>query len=91
MIKKTTAIIIAFIFVLVAVIFTASCSKKEPDVPKGMKLCSNDVVGFKFYVPEDWTLSMSTGAVGAYCSASDPSNVSVMAWNLPSAMTVAEW
>ncbi len=91
MIKKTTSLIFAFIFLLTAVLFTASCSNEDPDAPKGMKLCSNDVVGFKFYVPEDWTLSMSTGAVGAYCSSSDPTNVSVMAWNLPSAMTVTEW
>lgn len=70
----------------------ASCTVTENDVPNGMVRASSDVVDFDLFVPEEWTLDESGGAVSAYKSANDPTSVSVMAWNMPYAdSTIADW
>lgn len=66
----------------------SSCSKKgEFDPPTGWQLASDEAADFYFYVPDNWTVDYSTAAAGAYYSASDPSSVSVMAWELPNTDT----
>ena len=66
----------------------ASCSKKgEFDPPTGWQAASDEQADFYFYVPDNWTVDFSTAAAGAYYSASDPSSVSVMAWELPNTDT----
>lgn len=72
----------------VALLSLASCSKKgEFDPPTGWQLASDEAADFYFYVPDNWTVDYSTAAAGAYYSASDPSSVSVMAWELPNTDT----
>ena len=76
------------IFCLVFCLVFASCSKKgEFDPPTGWQAASDEQADFYFYVPDNWTVDFSNGAAGAYYSASDPSSVSVMAWELPHADT----
>jgi len=67
-----------------------SCGKTA-GAPGGMKVCSNNEVDYFFYVPESWTLDLSTRAVSAYCSAADPSSISVMAWDLSEPLTLDDW
>ena len=78
---------------LAALLLLPSCSKKgEYDPPTGWQSASDEQADFYFYVPDNWTVDFSTAAAGAYYSASDPSSVSVMAWELPNAdTTLDEW
>ena len=71
----------------------SSCSKKgEYDPPTGWQTASDEAADFYFYVPDNWTVDFSTAAAGAYYSASDPSSVSVMAWELPNTdTTLDDW
>ena len=83
---------IRILSLLLALCFTlpllASCSKKgEYDPPTGWQAASDEQADFYFYVPDNWTVDFSTAAAGAYYSASDPSSVSVMAWELPNTDT----
>lgn len=87
--KKVSLILAVILLSLTAL---TSCSEaSDVNVPNGMQLCTNDVINYNLFVPAEWTPSISTGAVGAYCSAEDPTNVSVMAWNVDSAMTLDLW
>ena len=84
--KKITALILS----LIAVFALASCSGS--DAPSGMKLASNEVSDFYFYVPQNWTVDMSTGVASAYYSEKDRSNISMTSYALSSEMTVdAYW
>lgn len=86
---KKIALLLA---VLILALSLAACGEQsDVNVPNGMQLCTNDVINYNLFVPEEWTPSISTGAVGAYCSAEDPTNVSVMAWNVDSSMTLDAW
>lgn len=86
---KKISLILA-VAILMTVVLT-SCEESEVQVPNGMQLVTNDVVNYNLFVPDDWTPSISTGAVGAYCSADDPTNVTVMAWNVDAEMTLDAW
>ena len=86
---KKLAFIMALI--LASLPLLVSCSNNEDEAPDGMKLVTNDIVNYKLYVPETWTESISTGVVGAYCSNSDITNVTVMAWNVESGETLDTW
>ncbi len=50
--------------------------------PAGMKLASSEDADYKMWVPESWTVDMSTGVTSAYAGGGDYSNVSVTAQNL---------
>lgn len=86
---KKISLVLAVIILVTAML--TSCEESEVKVPNGMQLVTNDVVNYNLFVPDDWTPSISTGAVGAYCSAQDPTNVSVMAWNVDTTMTLDAW
>ncbi len=76
--KLLLMIVLALLSVTVA-----SCkSDDEYAPPAGFQMASNQDADYYFYVPDDWTTDMSTAAAGAYCSSSDPSSVSFMAWEL---------
>ena len=87
--KKISLILAVMLLSLTAL--TACSETSDVKVPNGMQLCTNDVINYNLFVPDDWTPSISTGAVGAYCSAEDPTNVTVMAWNVDSSMTLDLW
>lgn len=68
-----------------------SCGEQDAyAAPAGMVTASDEKADFYLYVPDDWTVDYSTAAAGAYCSASDPSSVSVMAWELEHSDTSLE-
>ena len=77
--KKTVALVLTFVLLAFAFV---GCTKKENDVPDGMKEASNDIVDYDLYVPATWTVDVSTGMISAYYSAKDPSNVSMTAFNI---------
>lgn len=89
---KTKTISLMLAFLMLAALFV-SCSGSQSDAPAGMKSVSadNEVANYDLYVPEEWTASISTGAVGAYCSNTDTTNVTVMAWNVDSSETLDTW
>ena len=86
--KKLLSIIL--VFAMACCILTA-CGEKS-DIPTGYKMASNEVCDFDFIVPVTWTVSLSDGTVAAYCSAADPSSISVMPGALEYAdTTVSDW
>ncbi len=80
-----------FAVLMIALPVLCACSEADDEAPAGMKLVKNDIVNYKLYVPETWTESISTGVVGAFCSNSDVTNVTVMAWNVDSNETIDSW
>ena len=79
--KKTLKITAILVLSVILALSFASC-KKDETVPDGMKKASDEKADFTLFVPESWTVDMTEAAVGAYCSKSDPSSVSMMAWEL---------
>lgn len=84
------AAVLAIVFIMLAALFSG-CGKND-DAPRGMIKASGKEADFVLYVPETWTVDMSTAAVSAYCSKDDPSSVSLMAWELDYSDTkLDEW
>ena len=74
-----------------SVLFLTGCDR-DANAPTGYKTASGEAADYYFFVPDDWTVDMATGATSAYCSAEDPSSVSVMAWELPNTdTTLDQW
>ena len=86
--KKISLILAAVM--LLTVLLTA-CQKRDPSIPDGMQRINSETIGCDLFVPEGWTESMSTGAVGAFCSNADSTNVTVMAWNVDASTTLDTW
>ena len=63
-------------------VFTGCSSGGDSWHPAGMKLASSEDADYKMWVPEGWTVDMSTGVTSAYAGGGDYSNVSVTAQNL---------
>lgn len=59
----------------------ASCGK-DAYVPSGYKSLTEAKIGYKVYVPSEWTDDISTGVVTAYVSEKDRSNISFMAFEI---------
>ena len=66
---------ILFITLLTAAILFSSCAAPEIEIPKGMKLFSNDLVEYTAFVPEKWVVSNKSATISAYASVSDASSV----------------
>ena len=77
-IKKTAAFLAAVL--MSASVFT-SCGKEATTI-LGFKEISDDGVSYDLFVPDEWVSDISTGVSAAYYSAIDPSNISVMAFEL---------
>ena len=72
--KKIISLFLAMI--ICAVLASCGESATESDVPEGMKLVEcDDEKSYSLYVPDEWTIDMSTGTVSAYVSSSDSSNI----------------
>ncbi len=69
---------------ILLVIATLLCACGESaDVPAGMKAVeSSDDLNYNFFIPKDWIQDLSTGAVSAYYSTGDTSNVSITTYNI---------
>lgn len=63
-------------------VFAGCSSGSDSWHPAGMKLASSEDADYKMWVPENWTVDMSTGITSAYAGSGDYSNVSVTAQNL---------
>lgn len=83
------------LMMMLCMLGTTGCSKfDEGWVPAGMKLATTDAVDYALYVPESWTVDLSTGVVCAYVSDSDRSNITMAAMNLSNddaALTLDEY
>lgn len=85
--KKLTSSVIAFL--LAATL--AGCASQS-DVPAGMLRASNEIVDYDLFVPDEWTVDLTGGAVSAFRGEGDSTNISMMVWNLPYAdTTLADW
>ena len=72
--KKIVSLLICVILVL----SLASCGAESITIPVGMKIASDtDIVDYRLFVPEEWTVDMRTGVTTAYFSVNDPSNIAV--------------
>ncbi|MBQ4606920.1 MAG: hypothetical protein IJB15_09440, partial [Clostridia bacterium] len=40
----------------------------DADAPTGYKTASGEAADYAFFVPDDWTVDLTTGATSAYCS-----------------------
>lgn len=68
--------IIALVCSVLLCLSLCACEQKDPNVPDGMKLVETESKDYSLFVPEDWSVDMSTGVVSAYASLVDQSNVS---------------
>lgn len=74
-----------------AALLMTGCSA-DPNAPTGMKTASGEGADYTLFVPEDWTVDITTGATGAYYSNADTSGVLVTTWDLPHTdTTLDEW
>lgn len=88
---RSHRLIAALLAVLFAVSFSA-CAADPAGAPAGMALASPDFADYRLYVPDSWIVTQSGGAVSAYVSETDPTNVSVMSWEMPYYdSTVDDW
>jgi hypothetical protein len=72
----------------------SSCQQQDNWVPKGMKKITTGAVDYTMYVPDSWTVDISTGVVSAYVSATDRSNITMIAFNLENenaSMSIADY
>lgn len=73
----------AAILLALTTLFTACGNNSDVDVPHGMILsCDPEITDYLLFVPQQWTVDLTTSASGAYYSNSDPSGVSMMVWEL---------
>ncbi len=79
--KRTVSLIIALILCIITLV---SCSGADDYVPAGYKRASNKNADYELYVPEGWTVDMSTGVTTAY--APDRSNISFVGFELDDTM-----
>ena len=72
--------ITAMIAAAAAVLTLASCNGESDPAPAGMITASGDAALYDLYVPDEWSVDLSTGMTCAYASPTDPSSVSVTTW-----------
>ena len=75
-------IVIGLLSIALLMLTLVSCGNKG-EVPKGMQLASNtDIVDYKLFVPEEWTVDRRSDFTSSVAFASDHSSISVSQWNL---------
>ena len=86
--KKRLSLVLALLMLTSAF---AGCSAQS-DVPMGMVRASNEIVDYDLFVPDEWTVDLTGGAVSAVRGEGDNTNISMMVWNLPHVdTTLADW
>lgn len=81
--------VVANVFILLTIVLSlslASCGNTGT-APMGFKEISDEALTYHLYIPEDWTPDISTGFTSAYFSGRDPSNISMMAFELDTNIT----
>ena len=86
-IKRTLAVLLAFVFALSLV----SCAKTDPDVPAGCVEISADGIGYHFYMIDTWMAAEQSGMTSAMVSEFDTSNVSMMGFDAGDALSVDDY
>lgn len=79
---------------LAMTVLLPSCGKDgEFDIPNGMIAAFDpEVTDYYLFVPDEWTVDLTTAASGAYYSNSDPSGVSMMVWEMENVdSTLDDW
>lgn len=85
--KKHISLILA---ALMAALTVASCGQSDTDAPLDYKEISSDDVEYDLYVPEEWQEDITTGMTAAYYSSQDPSNISMIAFELDGTVKTIE-
>lgn len=71
--KKILSLCLACILLALSLV---ACGKDEIDTPPYTQLASDPtVVDFYLFVPDNWTVDISTGTATAYYSINDPTNI----------------
>ena len=82
--KRILCVIASVSVCALSLISLPGCEKEEAGwYPAGMKLASSEQADYRLYVPEAWTVDMSTGVTSAYVGGGDYSNISFIGINLP--------
>ena len=89
--KMTQRLIALVSAILIGAAALTSCSAPDVDTPDGMQLASLDGVEYALYVPESWTVNKNSGVSGAYVSAYDKSNVSLVSYVPTAAITMEQY
>lgn len=92
--RRTSKISVLTAAVLAAILLLCACGSNDDSAPElGWKEISNDGVSYNLYVPDEWISDISTGMTAAYVSNVDSSNISVIAFDLPSGevTTIADY
>ena len=82
------------ICMIAALILTASAlvsCAPEMNAPDGMQAASLEGVEYALYVPESWVVNKNSGVSGAYVSAYDKSNVTLVSYVPTVAMTAEQY
>lgn len=85
--KKTLALILAAVMTVLTV---ASCKSTDTEAPIGFKEISDDSVDYDLFIPDEWQADISTGVTAAYYSSNDPSNISMVAFELDGSVKTIE-
>lgn len=81
--------LLALLLILATLFALSSCS--QDSAPTGMKTASDaEKVGYKLYVPEEWTVSNLEGITAAYVSTLDSSSISLVEAEMPTG-TIQEY
>ncbi len=89
--KKMLIKLLSVVLLLAVALTVFSCGKDD-GAPAGMVTASSEGADYYFFVPDDWTVDLSTKASGAYYGSTDSSSVSVISWELDSASsTLEDW
>ena len=83
--KKITALLTALVLALT--LLSACGGNTQTEAPMGFIEISDDGVTYDLFVPDEWTPDVSTGMTSAYYDCRDPSNVSMMAFELDRTFT----
>lgn len=78
--KKTLCLLITLVMTLSLLCGCGSNAKGAPDGMKAVE--SSDTLDYYIYIPAHWVQDLSTGAISAYASTSDLSNISMTQFNL---------
>ncbi|MBE6612768.1 MAG: DUF1795 domain-containing protein [Ruminococcaceae bacterium] len=86
--KKIVSFILALM--LIALPLTSCGAANTGEAPMGFVEISDDGLSYNLYVPDEWTPDLSTGVTSAYFDGRDPSNISMMAFELDRTITSLE-
>ena len=85
--KRTLALLLSC---LSCVLLCACGETVDADAPDGMKKVDAPSTNYTIYVPQSWTVDMSTGVISAYASMTDRANISFTGFALEDRATTLD-